>query len=74
MNSCLLMALHTPPSLLRHLWSVLCRGSDWEVLDYIDVVVHIFTEKQRAFYDLDGYYGMAEVATPWQALPVLCKQ
>lgn len=31
------------------------------MLDYIDVVVHIFTEKQRAFYDLDGYYGMAEV-------------
>ena len=37
------------------------RGSEWEVLDFIDVVVHIFTEKQRAFYDLDGYYGMAEV-------------
>lgn len=55
---------------------MLCRGSEWEVLDYIDVVVHIFTEKQRAFYDLDGYYGMAEVRMtqlPKASWPALCK-
>lgn len=41
-----------------------CRGSSWEVLDLQDIVVHIFTPEQREFYDLDGYYGLAEVNSP----------
>lgn len=27
------------------------------------MVVHIFTEKCRTFYDLDGFYSMAEVTS-----------
>lgn len=46
--------------MLRMVW-IACRGSEWEVLDFMDVVVQIFTEPQRAYYDLDGYYGMAKV-------------
>lgn len=33
------------------------------MLDLQDIVVHIFTPEQREFYDLDGYYGLAEVST-----------
>jgi len=36
------------------------RGSEWEVLDFVDVVVQIFTQEQREFYNLDGYYSMAK--------------
>lgn len=29
------------------------HGANWIVLDYIDVVVHIFHREQRDFYDLE---------------------
>lgn len=29
------------------------QGASWIVLDYIDVVVHIFHREQREFYDLE---------------------
>ncbi|GBF95408.1 hypothetical protein Rsub_08370 [Raphidocelis subcapitata] len=35
-------------------------SSPWEVLDYGDVVVHVFTPDQREHYDLESYYSMAE--------------
>ena len=34
--------------------------SAWEVLDFGDVVLHVFTPDQREFYDLEGFYGGAE--------------
>ncbi|KAK9917473.1 hypothetical protein WJX75_004731 [Coccomyxa subellipsoidea] len=41
--------------------SFVSRGrSAWEVLDFGDVVVHIFTPDQRDYYDLESFYGAAE--------------
>ena len=36
-----------------------CRG-EWEVLDFGDAVVHVFTAEQRGYYDLESFYGAAE--------------
>lgn len=32
----------------------------WILLDYLDVVVHIFTEEQRSFYDLERIWKGAK--------------
>lgn len=37
------------------------RGSAWELLDYGTIVVHVFTEEARKFYDLEHLWGDAEV-------------
>ena len=34
------------------------RG-EWILLDYEDLVVHVFTERSRAFYDLERLWGEA---------------
>lgn len=34
--------------------------SEWELLDYGDVVVHFMTPQQRDYYDLESFYGAAE--------------
>ena len=36
------------------------RGADWIVLDYIDVVVHIFYKETREFYDLERLWQDGE--------------
>ena len=35
------------------------RG-EWILMDYVDFVVHIFTPKSRAYYDLERLWGDAE--------------
>jgi ribosome-associated protein len=35
-------------------------GNHWILLDYIDVVVHIFHEDARRFYDLERLWGDAK--------------
>ncbi len=34
--------------------------TSWVILDYVDVVVHIFTHEARVYYDLDGLWGDAD--------------
>jgi ribosome-associated protein len=34
-------------------------GDAWLVLDYSDVIVHLFREDAREFYDLDGFWADA---------------
>jgi ribosome-associated protein len=35
------------------------EAQEWILLDYIDVVVHVFTEEKRSFYDLERLWGDA---------------
>ena len=35
--------------------------SEWILLDYSDIVVHVFQEKTRAFYTLEDLWGDAEI-------------
>ena len=36
------------------------RGNTWELLDYGTIVVHVFTEEARKFYDLERLWADAE--------------
>ena len=36
------------------------RRGEWEVLDFGDAVIHVFTAEQREYYDLESFYGAAE--------------
>ena len=36
------------------------RDSRWIVMDYVDVVVHIFTHEAREFYSLERLWGDAK--------------
>ena len=45
-------------------------GSAWVLMDYDDVVVHIFDEQTRLYYSLDRLWGDApRVPVPIKALP-----
>jgi len=35
------------------------QNSDWILLDYVDVVVHVFTDETRDFYKLEGLWADA---------------
>ena len=42
-------------------------ASQWMVLDYLQVVVHIFHRDKRAFYSLEGLWGDAPVLQ-WESV------
>ncbi len=38
------------------------RGNTWELLDFGSIVVHVFTDEARKFYDLERLWADAEQA------------
>jgi len=43
-------------------WHVEGEGSaDWILLDYVNVVVHVFQKHIREFYDIEGLWGDAKI-------------
>lgn len=43
-------------------WHVEGTGNQqWVLMDYCDVVVHVFQPQWREFYDLEGMWGDAEI-------------
>ena len=36
------------------------RGNSWELLDYGSVVIHVFTDEARKFYDLERLWADSE--------------
>lgn len=37
------------------------ENAEWILLDYIDVIVHVFQEQTREFYNLEGLWADAEI-------------
>ncbi|WP_428938444.1 ribosome silencing factor [Fontivita pretiosa] len=44
------------------------EGSTWILVDCIDVVIHVFSEQARQYYDLDSLWGDAR-RIEWQVEP-----
>jgi ribosome-associated protein len=41
------------------------EGQTWIVIDFVDVVVHMFNQEARSYYDLDNLWGDAP-KVPWE--------
>ena len=45
------------------------KQAEWVLLDYVDFVVHIFSEKARKFYDLERLWKSAKRMEPADLVP-----
>ena len=50
------------------------RQAEWVLLDYVDFVVHIFSEKARKFYDLERLWKSARRMEPAELVAVPARQ
>lgn len=39
------------------------ENAEWVLMDYINVVVHVFQKQTREFYDIEGLWGDAKFTT-----------
>lgn len=46
----------------------------WALIDYVDVVVHIFLDRVRSFYDLEGLWAEAPVTEVKDKAAALLKE
>src|SRR6184192_1676297 len=45
------------------------KQAEWVLLDYVDFVVHVFSEKARKYYDLERLWKSAKRLEPAQLAP-----
>src|SRR5580704_18005062 len=45
------------------------KQADWVLVDYVDFVVHVFSEKARKFYDLERLWKTAKRLEPAELTP-----
>src|SRR5271156_5184003 len=45
------------------------KQAEWVLLDYVDFVVHVFSEKARKFYDLERLWKSAKRLEPAELTP-----
>ena len=45
------------------------RQAEWILVDYVDFVVHVFSEKARKFYDLERLWKTAKRLEPSELKP-----
>ena len=45
-------------------------SSSWTCIDFVDVVVHVFSQDARSYYDLDGLWGDAKIVEWRDSAPV----
>ena len=38
-------------------------NAEWVLMDYVNVIVHVFQKHTREFYDIEGLWGDAKVTT-----------
>ncbi len=38
-------------------------NAEWVLMDYVNIVVHIFQREPREFYDLESLWGDAKITT-----------
>src|ERR1700716_4413231 len=50
------------------------RQGEWVLLDYVDFVVHVFSEKARKFYDLERLWKTAKRMEPAELVAVPARQ
>ena len=50
------------------------KQAEWVLLDYVDFVVHIFSEKSRRFYDLERLWKSAKKLEPTELKPAKRKR
>jgi ribosome-associated protein len=41
-------------------------SSGWVLIDYEDVIIHVFSPERRAYYDLEGLWQEGEVLVRMQ--------